>query len=205
MVGKGDRQIGGRLAHHAEHEFILLGPVPARGHVVHRTVGGHQERQQSRDEPLGQQKMVRLEALIRIRECVAFIQNQHLVEQGRAGAPMTDDKQGSFLDRRAGHAPAVESLLHITQDGVAETNHRGNGGNVPAGPVHGEAIAGQQAQPGEEIAALPNAGHPFLLARRSACFGGVFEDSGCHSGICPERPLPVSRRFVEPRGSTNRR
>src|SRR5262249_8600605 len=82
--------------------------------------------------------------------------------------------------------------------GMAKSDERGNGGDVPAGPVNGEAIANQQPQPGSEMAALPDPRHPFPFAGRSPPGGRFIDDGACHVGGLNHDPRPARLTSPEP-------
>src|SRR5262249_49372201 len=58
------------------------------------------------------------------------------------------------------------------EQGVEDTDEADDDGDVQAGPVDGEAVAGQQADPGEEVTAFPDARGPHPLLRELAGRGG---------------------------------
>src|SRR5262249_43689409 len=77
-----------------------------------------------------------------------------------------------LVDGRAPDPAAVEDVLDELQQRVDEADEGDDDGNVEVGPADGEAVADEQAHPGEEVAALPDARHPFLLAGGPVCGTG---------------------------------
>jgi len=113
--------------------------------------------------------VVGLEALVRSRKSVPRIENEQFVQQRRTGAPMTDDKDRSMFDRRLANTPAVEPLLHISQNGVPTANGKSAGPDMQVGQMPGEATLGHQPQPREQVAADPDPRRPFARLGRLRC------------------------------------
>src|SRR5438552_2745057 len=112
--------------------------------------------------------MVGLQAFVGARVAVPRVQNEQLMQQRGAGAPVPQYEDRGPGDLRLADAPAEDRLLKPAQESVAKGDKRDRDGDVQAGPVDLETIARQQPEPGEEIAAIPHAGRPFRL------FGGFW-------------------------------
>ncbi len=180
VVGEGDGQVRRRLAEHRQGEFVLLRLVVAGRHVVHRPARRHEEPEQAREGLLGEQEMVRRQTLVRRGEGVARVEDEQFMEERRSGAPVTDDEQRRLADGRAGDGAAVQGFGQHAQHTVHDAGGAGDRGDVPVGWLDGEVVADEQAHPGEQVHAMPEAGGPLRLGRGRGGRHGVL-------GLTPTR------------------
>ncbi len=92
------------------------------------------------------------------------------MQQRRARSPMTDDEQRRRPQARPGHASTVPGVLDDAQDRMHDADEGDDGCDIQVAEVDGEVIAEQQAHPGEQVAALPEARRP--LGRRNSWLAG---------------------------------
>ena len=165
VVGKGDGQVGRRLAEHAQRELVFLRAIPVGRHVVHRPTRGKHPAKEAFDDLLGEQEVIRLQAVVVVGPGMARVEDEHLVQQRGPGAPVADDEQRRLADDRAVELAAVPRLLQVAQHRVAGADAGDDEGHVQELGMDGEVIAPQQAHPGEQVAALPHSWRPFAPGR----------------------------------------
>ena len=91
-------------AEEGQGELVLLRPAPARRHVVHIRRRRAAPVEVPPDEPLGQQEVARVEALVGVGIPVPGVLDEQLVQQRRAAAPVAEDE-----DRRLRRTASRES------------------------------------------------------------------------------------------------
>src|SRR5262249_21444966 len=99
-------------------------------------------------------------------EGVPPVEDEQLVQQRGAGAPVADDEDRLLADADAVELAAVQVALQPAQQRVEDADRGDDEGDVEVRQVDGEAVARQEAHPGQEVAALPDVGRPFALRPR---------------------------------------
>src|SRR5271157_3459883 len=165
-VREREGQVRRRLPLHAPHELVFLRVIQAQIHVVH----GPMLRDQKFSTPrksLGQEKVLRRKTFVARGTGVAIVEDQQFVQQSGPGTPVPNDEDRRIGDHRFGHSPAEQDLLPQPQKGIDGTEKRAEDGEGPAAPVHGEAVADQQAHPGRETATDPQRRRPLMPPGKS--------------------------------------
>ena len=136
-----------------------------------------------RDGPFREQEVIRRQALVVIGKGVPRVEDEQFVEQGGAGSPVADDEQRRLANPGAFDATAVGCVVQHAQRAVDDAGGADDGGDVPVGRLHSEAVADEQAQPGEQVGSVPQARRPLLLGFGGGRHGMVPRSVGakCHS------------------------
>ena len=104
-------------AHVGECELFLLGQVHGEFHVVGGTFVGHEPGHVLFEERLSDHHEVREDGLIGGAEAKVFVAGEDVVDEGCAGAPVTEDEDGVVFERFVGKQFFVFSVLQRREGG----------------------------------------------------------------------------------------
>src|SRR5262249_15059863 len=111
-------------------KLVLLRPVPAGGHVVHRSMRGRQEKEQSSEQPFTDQEVIRFQAFVGRGVSVSWIKDEKLVEKSGSRAPVANDENRRIAKARAADRASQQGFLQQPQRAMNEANQRHDHGDV---------------------------------------------------------------------------
>ena len=160
----GMSEIGRALAQHHHGELFFLRAIEADRHVVLRALLGQQHLHHPVEMPLGQEEMMREEALIGGRISEVRIDREQIVQQGRAGAPMADDEDRRLVELEVlGGAPVLglgDPIQHrVPRHPQKQQQRVGDGVQRER-----EAAAREQLHQSDEAHAEPEIDQPAAIA-----------------------------------------